>query len=104
MINLREQIDKILDPSSTEHIFLESDKGELLEFEQVAFIPVSNKTFAILAPVKGNPYYVTDNPVAFTFEMDLKENTIEVVRDMATVEMVEKEYHKILYGNKKKGF
>ena len=104
MINIEEQIDKILDPSNSEHIFFESDKGELLEFEQVAFIPVSNRTFAILAPVKGNPYYFMDNPVAFTFEINLKENTIKVVRDMATVEMVEKEYHKILYGNKKKGF
>ena len=104
MLDIKKEIAKITDPNNTEHVFLESDRDELLEFEQVAFIPLENGTFVILAPVKGNPYYFEDNPVAFTFEMNLKENTIEVVRDVATIEMVEKEYHKILYGNKKIGF
>ena len=104
MLDIKKEIAKITDPNNTEHVFLKSDRDELLEFEQVAFIPLENGTFVILAPIKGNPYYYEDNPVAFTFEMNLKENTIQIVRDITTIERVEKEYHKILYGNKKRGF
>lgn len=45
-------IDCIFDEDNTDPIVLYNEKGEPIEFEQVALIPLDEKAYAILKPLK----------------------------------------------------
>ena len=64
-------MDVLLDENNTAPIYMHNDKGEQIEFDQVAVIPYGeNDLYCILKPVTKIPGIKDDEAVVFKVEQD----------------------------------
>ena len=61
-------IDVLLDPNNYDNVVLYNDKDEPVEFEQIAIIPLDDKTYVILQPVNREDIGIEEDE-AFAFEI-----------------------------------
>ncbi len=95
--------DIILDENNFDNIVLYDEKNKPEEFEQIAYIPLEEKDYAILKPVK--PFKGMAEDEAIVFEMVEDENGEEqllAVEDDKIAEQVFNEYYRIFDENNKK--
>lgn len=77
-------IDMLLDDDNFDNIVLYNEDAKPMEFEQIALIPLDDKQYAILRPVKKLKGVANDEAVAF--EVDVENDVINVVIDQKIVD------------------
>ena len=77
-------IDMLFDENNTENIKLYNEENQEVEFEQIALVPIDDKTYAILKPAKPMEGVADD------------EDCLVIVDDDAVVDQVFEEYYKML--------
>ena len=83
-------IDALYDENNSDNIMLCNERGELIEFEQIALIPQGEYTYAILKPAKPMEGLGEDEGLVFaidTAEQDGKEY-LRLVTDEAVIDSV----------------
>ena len=87
--------EKIINPENLENIIISNSKGDVFEFEQIAFIPLHETGYAILKPL--NPELLNmeqDEPLVF--KLNDEEEIIELCTDIVIItkiiELYEKNY------------
>ena len=89
-------IDMLLDENNTENIKLYNEENEEIEFEQIALVPIENKTYAILRPLLENEDIAEDEALVFVIDEIDDEDCLVIVEDDAMVDKVFEEYYKML--------
>jgi len=89
-------IDMLLDENNTENIKLYNEENKEVEFEQIALVPIDNKTYAILKPVQTMEGIAEDEALVFVIEEIDDEDCLVIVEDDAIVDQVFDEYYKML--------
>ena len=74
-------IDQLYDEENTDPITLYNEKGEPVDFEQVAIIPLNEKVFAILKPITPVPGLGEDEALVFVVEEIDDEEMLVLVTD-----------------------
>lgn len=88
-------IDMLLDENNTENIKLFNEENQEVEFEQIALIPIEDKTYAILKPVSMEGV-ADDEALVFVIDEIDDEDCLVIVEDDAVVDKVFEEYYKML--------
>lgn len=86
-------IDQILDENNYENIKLYNEKDEMMEFEQIAVVPIDDKGYVILKPVKAVKGLKQDEAVLF--EINLEKRSIVLVAEQKIIDKVFAEYKKM---------
>lgn len=89
-------IDMLLDENNTENIKLYNEENQEVEFEQIALVPIENKTYAILKPVQEMEGIADDEALVFVIEEIDDEDCLVIVEDDKVVDAVFEEYYKML--------
>ena len=89
-------IDKILDDNNFDNIVLYDDDGKAMEFEQIALIPLNEKQYAILRPVRKNAPVKNEG---IAFEVNAENGLLSVVDNQKVVDRLFAEYLKMLNEN-----
>lgn len=89
-------IDMLLDENNTDNIKLYNEENQEVEFEQIALVPIDNKTYAILKPVAVMEGIAEDEALVFVIDEIDDEDCLVIVDDDATVDKVFEEYYKML--------
>ena len=89
-------IDMLLDENNTENIKLYNEENQEVEFEQIALVPIENKTYAILKPVADMEGIAEDEALVFVIDEIDDEDCLVIVEDDAIVDQVFEEYYKML--------
>ena len=90
-------IDMLLDDKNTENIVLYDDKNRPVEFEQIAIIPIEEKIYAILHPVKGMEEEMPeDEALVFCIEEVEDEDILMLEEDMKIIDQVFDKYYELL--------
>ena len=87
-------VDMLLDPDNESPITLINDKGQLIEFDQMAIIPLKDQLYAILKPITKIDGVGEDE--ALVFRVDVEEDTIEIINDFKLVDKVFDIYYDLL--------
>ena len=66
-------VDALFDEENTDPIYLYSEKGEMIGFEQIALIPLKANTYAILKPIKPMEGLGEDEGLVFEIKVDKDE-------------------------------
>lgn len=87
--------DMIYDENNSDNLILYDDKNNPEEFEQVAYIPIEEKDYVILKPVK--PFKGMKDDEAFVFEMIAEDDDEQLipVTDDEIIDAVFAEYDKL---------
>ena len=87
--------DMIYDENNNQDIVLYNEKNEPVDFEQIAFIPLEERDFVILRPVK--PFEGLSEDEALVFEMveENDEQNLVMVVDDEQIDLVFAEYNKL---------
>lgn len=87
--------DMIYDENNNQDIVLYNEKNEPVDFEQIAFIPLEERDFVILRPVK--PFEGLGEDEALVFEMveENDEQNLVMVVDDEQIDLVFAEYNKL---------
>ena len=77
-------IDMIFDEDCNDNVFLKDENGQMIEFEQVAVIPLDEMIFVILHPVSEK------EEVGYIFMYDIAgpNEVLEIVKDEDIIEAV----------------
>ncbi len=94
--NRRSPIDMILDEDNTENITLYNERGDAVEFEQIAVIDLEGETYVILKPDPPVEGMDEDEALVFVIDEYEGENTVVVVEDDDIVDAVFEEYYRML--------
>ena len=89
-------IDMLLDENNVENIKLYNEENQEVEFEQIALVPIENKTYAILRPVLEMDGVAEDEALVFVIDEIDDEDCLVIVEDDAVVDKVFEEYYKML--------
>ena len=89
-------IDMLFDENNTENIKLYNEENQEVEFEQIALVPIDDKTYAILKPAKPMEGVADDEAIVFAIEEIDDEDCLVIVDDDAVVDQVFEEYYKML--------
>ena len=89
-------IDMLLDENNTENIKLYNEENQEVEFEQIALVPIENKTYAILKPVASMEGIAEDEALVFVIDEIDDEDCLVIVEDDSIVDQVFEEYYKML--------
>lgn len=89
-------IDMLLDENNTENIKLYNEENQEIEFEQIAIVPIENKTYAILRPVVEMDGIAEDEALVFVVDEIDDEDCLVIVEDDNVVDKVFEEYYKML--------
>lgn len=89
-------IDMLLDENNTENIKLYNEENQEVEFEQIALVPIENKTYAILKPAQNMEGVADDEALVFVIDEIDDEDCLVIVEDDAVVDAVFEEYYKML--------
>ena len=89
-------IDMLLDENNTENIKLYNEENQEVEFEQIALIPVEDKTYAILKPAQSMEGIADDEALVFVIDEIDDEDCLVIVEDDAVIDNVFAEYYKML--------
>ena len=89
-------IDMLLDENNTDNIKLYNEDNQEVEFEQIALVPIDNKTYAILRPVIEMEELAEDEALVFVIDEIDDEDCLVIVEDDAVIDAVFEEYYKML--------
>ena len=89
-------IDMLLDENNTDNIKLYNEENQEVEFEQIALVPIQEKTYAILKPATAMEGIADDEALVFVIEEIDDEDCLVIVEDDAIVDQVFEEYYKML--------
>ena len=89
-------IDMLLDENNTENIKLYNVENQEIEFEQIALVPIENKTYAILRPVLEMEGIAEDEALVFVIDEIDDEDCLVIVEDDKIIDDVFEEYYKLL--------
>lgn len=89
-------IEKLLDENNNENIVLFDENDNATEFEQVALIPLEDKTYAILKPVTKIKDVNDDEAFVFVLEEGEDEDVLEICTDPKIIDEVFNEYYDLL--------
>ena len=98
-------IDCLFDESNTDPIVLYNEKGEPVEFDQIAIIPIEEKAYAILKPLKEMEGIGEDEALVFEVvetEDEEQEDYLALVTDVDTIDRVFKVYDNLIDEENKK--
>ena len=98
-------VDVLLDENNTAPIYMHNDKGEQIEFDQVAVIPYGEEDlYCILKPITKIPGIKDDEAVVFKVEEDEEGNGYLRVEDKEEIAIaVFDQYYNLLEEAGKKG-
>ena len=89
-------IDMLLDENNTDNIKLYNEDNQEVEFEQIALVPIEEKTYAILKPVANMEGIAEDEALVFVIDEIDEEDCLVIVEDDSIVDKVFEEYYKML--------
>ena len=89
-------IDMLLDENNTDNIKLYNEENKEVEFEQIALVPIEDKTYAILKPVENIEGIADDEALVFVIEEIDDEDCLVIVEEDAIIDKVFEEYYKML--------
>lgn len=89
-------LDMILDEQNSENIVLYNENNEPMEFQQIAVIPMGEKTYVILQPVGEFEEIGEDEALVFSIESTDEEEYISIVVEDAIIDAVFEEYYQLL--------
>ena len=89
-------VEKLFDENNDDIIELEQEGGNIVKFEQIALVPIENKTYAILKPVQTMEGIAEDEALVFVIEEIDDEDCLVIVEEDAIVDAVFEEYYKML--------
>ena len=89
-------IDMLLDENNTENIKLYNEENQEVEFEQIALVPIEDKTYAILKPVNVMEGIADDEALVFVIDEIDDEDCLVIVEDDNIIDQVFEEYYKML--------
>ena len=89
-------IDMLLDENNTDNIKLYNEDNQEVEFEQIALVPIEEKTYAILKPVANMEGIADDEALVFVIDEIDDEECLVIVEDDAIVDKVFEEYYQML--------
>ena len=93
----RNPIEALLDAEDDSTIVLFDEKDNEVEFEQIALIPLKNKAYAILKPVKPMEGVADDEAIVFALiEDESGEDLLSIETDEEIITAVFDEYYKLL--------
>lgn len=96
---VKNPIDCLFDEDNNDPIFLFNEKGEKVEFEQIALIPVEERIFAILKPVEKIEGIGEDEALVFEVvegEEDEEDDYLNLVSDVELIDKVFDVYNKLI--------
>lgn len=101
MEKFNDPIKAILDPNNSEPIILYNDKDEPIMFDQIAVIPLDDKTYVILQPMK--PLEDTTDDMAYAFEITKRndEDFLDLVEDDDLIDQIFEEYKDLYKASRK---
>jgi hypothetical protein len=89
-------IDMLLDENNTENLKLYNEENQEVEFEQIALVPIEDKTYAILKPVETMEGVAEDEALVFVIDEIDDEDCLVIVEDDKIIDDVFEEYYKLL--------
>ena len=91
-------IDALFDDENCDPIILFNEKGEEIAFEQIALIPINEKTYAILAPVKPIEGLGENEGLVFSIELneEINQEYLMLVTDEKIIDDVFKIYDDLI--------
>ena len=89
-------IEMLLDENNDENIKLYNEENQEVEFEQIALIPIEDKTYAILRPVSGMEEIAEDEALVFVIDEIDDEECLVIVEEDSIVDKVFEEYYHML--------
>jgi len=89
-------IDMLLDENNTENIKLFNEENQEVEFEQIAIVPLEEKTYAILKPAQNMEGIADDEALVFVIDEIDDEDCLVIVEDDNIVDKVFDEYYQML--------
>lgn len=100
---VKSPIDCLFDEDNTDPISLFNEKGEEVQFEQIALIPLEEKIYAILKPMKEIEGVGEDEALAFEIveteedaETGEHSEYLELVGDIDVIDKVFEVYNKLM--------
>lgn len=94
-------IDQLFDEDDTSPIYLYNEKGEKVEFEQIAIIPLKEQIYAILKPVQLLEGIGEDEALVFEIvepdeDDDDGEEYLNLVSDIDVIDKVFEVYNQLM--------
>ncbi|MBE5757398.1 MAG: DUF1292 domain-containing protein [Clostridiales bacterium] len=89
-------IDMLLDENNTDNIKLFNEDNQEVEFEQIALVPINEKTYAILKPANEMEGIGDNEALVFVIEEIDDEECLVIVEDDEIVDKVFEDYYKML--------
>ena len=89
-------IDMLLDENNTDNIKLYNEENQEVEFEQIALVPIEEKTYAILKPAQTMDGIGEDEALVFVIDEIDDEECLVIVEEDEVVDKVFEEYYKML--------
>ena len=102
MKKTKNPINSILDSKNTDNIILYNEKGEPIEFEQIAVIPINNEIFVILKPCDESCNELDNEAYAFEIIQKNGEDILELVEDSDQIKQIFDRYDELYEKNVKK--
>lgn len=102
---IKNPIDCLFDEDNNDPIVLFNEKGEKVEFEQIAIIPVEERIFAILKPTDKMEGIGEDEALVFEVvepENEDEEEYLNLVSDIEIIDKVFDVYNKLMDEEEKK--
>lgn len=92
-------IDCLFDENNTDPIVLYNEKGEPVDFEQVALVPLDERIFVILKPIKPMEGIGEDEALVFeVLENEDEEDFLALVVEVDIIDRVFKVYDGLVDG------
>ena len=89
-------IDMLFDENNNDNIVLFDEKNNQVEFEQIAIIPLEEKTYAILRPLGDEVELAEDEAVVFVIDEIDDEDVLMIEEDDQIIDKVFEKYYELL--------
>lgn len=96
---IKNPIDSLFDEDDNDPIVMYNEKGEKVEFEQIALIPIEENIYAILKPTEVMEGIGEDEALVFEIvenEEDEEEDYLNLVSDIDIIDKVFDVYNKLM--------
>ena len=96
---IKNPIDSLFDEDDNDPIVMYNEKGEKVEFEQIALIPIEEDVYAILKPIETMEGIGEDEALVFEIvenEEDEEEDYLNLVSDIDVIDKVFDVYNKLI--------
>jgi hypothetical protein len=89
-------IDMLLDENNTDNIKLFNEDNQEVEFEQIALVPIEERTYAILKPVTVMEGLGDNEALVFVIEEIDDEECLVIVEEDEIIDKVFEDYYQML--------